>query len=101
MISKTDRLAGVVGYLESECEECQIKLADLRAEIARVEGELVGRKERLIRAKDALRRHKESLPNREVSPREESIARMFGIDLKVGDPISNETWAWICSHRSS
>lgn len=101
MDSKTNKLTGIVGYLESECEECQIKLSDLRAEIAKVESELVGRKERLIQAREALRRHTESLPNREVTPREAGIARMFGIDLNVGDPISNETWAWVCSHRSS
>ncbi len=101
MDSKSDKLVGVVGYIESECEECQIKLSALRAEITKVESELVGRKECLLQAREHLHRYRDSLPNKEVTLRETGIARMFKIDLRVGDPISNETWAWVCSHRSS
>lgn len=100
-MDKTDKLIGVVGYLESEVEEYQLKLSSLRSQIAKVESELVGRKEQLIQAKESLRKHRFSLPNREVTSREAEVARMFNLDLKVGDSISNDTWAWICSHRSS
>jgi DNA-binding NarL/FixJ family response regulator len=100
-MDKTSKLIGVVGYLESECEECQIQLTSLRSKIAKVESELVGKRERLLQAKESLRRHRDSLPMREVTTREESIARMFGIGLNVGDKLSNETWSRICSHRTS
>jgi len=99
MDSKTNKLIGIVGYLESECEECQLKLAKLRAEIASVESELVGKREALFKTKEALRRHRVSLPNREVTLREAAIGRMVNIPLVVGEPISDETWSWVCSHR--
>lgn len=99
-MDKTNKLVGVVGYLESEVEEYQLKLSNLRSQIANIESELVGKKERLIQAKESLRRHRLSLPNREVTTREAGITRMFNIDLKVGNPISNEKWTWVCSHRN-
>lgn len=101
MITKKENFIGVIGYLEGECEECQIKLSSLRAEINKVEDSLVGYKERLIRAREALRRYADGLPKREATLREVEIARMVGVSLEVGEPISNETWAWVCSKRSS
>jgi len=101
MDSKTDRLIGVVGYLESEVEESRLKISSIRRELMMAESELVGRKERLLHAKESLRKHSQSVFTREVTIREANIASMFKIPLVVGAPISDDEWAEVCSHRSS
>jgi len=100
-MNKTERLIGVVGYLESEVEESRIKIASIRRDLINAENELVGRKERLLHARECLRKHSQSVFTREVTLREVHIANMFNIPLVVGEKISNEEWAEVCSHRSS
>jgi len=99
-MNKKDKLIGIVGYLEEECEDCQVKLAALRKEISCIESKLVGNKEKLLQARESLRKHVESLPNREVTLRESEIASMFGYQLKVGNQLDERMWQWVCSHRS-
>ena len=99
-MDRKTKLISAIGFLESEMEECQVKLASLRAEIADVENVFIGRRELLLQAKETLRKHNASKVEREATSREAEIARTFGIDLRVGDSISNEQWTNICLHRS-
>lgn len=100
MNNEKERLVGVVGYLEGEVEDIRFRMAAIRRELLKAESELVGRKESLLKAKEALRRHAQSLSTREVMCREHEIARMLNIHLEKGTPLSDDTWAAVCSHRS-
>ena len=100
MNNEKERMIGVVGYLEGEVEDIRFRMASLRRELIKTESELVGRKERLLKAREALHKYTQSLPTREVTSREYEISRMLNIHLKEGEPLSDDTWTAVCSHRS-
>jgi len=96
----TKHLATVVAQCEEILELARVSLRERQRELTAAQDAYVGATEALRKAQEALRQEEARLPAREVMFRERDIARLCGVELNLGDPLSDSHWAQVCAKRS-